>query len=54
MRPPRVVYVSRNPEALAGDLPGIRGAGYRLARAQAVDMFPHTDHIETVAVFERS
>ena len=54
MRPPRVVYVSCNPEALAGDLPGIRGAGYRLTRAQAVDMFPHTDHIETVAVFERS
>ena len=54
MRPPRVVYVSCNPEALAADLPGIRGAGYRLARAQAVDMFPHTDHIETVAVFERS
>jgi 23S rRNA (uracil1939-C5)-methyltransferase len=51
--PPRAVYVSCNPDALAQDLPVILKAGYRVANLQAVDMFPHTDHIETVAVFTR-
>ena len=51
--PPRAVYVSCNPDALAQDLPVILEAGYQVAQLQAVDMFPHTDHIETVAVFTR-
>jgi 23S rRNA (uracil1939-C5)-methyltransferase len=51
--PPRAVYVSCNPDALAQDLPVILKAGYQVAHLQAVDMFPHTDHIETVAVFTR-
>jgi 23S rRNA (uracil1939-C5)-methyltransferase len=51
IRPPRLVYVSCNPEILAADLPVIRRAGYRIARLQPVDMFPHTDHIETVVTF---
>jgi 23S rRNA (uracil1939-C5)-methyltransferase len=51
--PPRAVYVSCNPEALAQELPVILKAGYRVAHLQAVDMFPHTDHIETVVVFTR-
>lgn len=51
LRPPRLVYVSCNPEVLATDLDAIRRAGYRLARLQPVDMFPHTEHIETVASF---
>jgi 23S rRNA (uracil1939-C5)-methyltransferase len=53
LAPPRVVYVSCNPEALAAELPAILGHGYRPVRIQPVDMFPHTPHIETVAVFER-
>ena len=53
MRPAKVVYVSCNPDALAKELPGILRAGYRVARVQAVDMFPHTNHIETVIAFER-
>jgi 23S rRNA (uracil1939-C5)-methyltransferase len=53
MRPPRAVYVSCNPDALAQELPGILKAGYRVSRVQPVDMFPHTDHIETVIAFER-
>jgi len=53
LAPPRVVYVSCNPEALARELPGIRAAGYAVTRAHAVDMFPHTDHIETVVQLER-
>jgi 23S rRNA (uracil1939-C5)-methyltransferase len=53
MRPPTVVYVSCNPEALAKELPGILKAGYRVTRVQAVDMFPHTNHIETVIALTR-
>jgi 23S rRNA (uracil1939-C5)-methyltransferase len=52
MRPSKVVYVSCNPEALAAELPVILRAGYRVTRTQAVDMFPHTNHIETVMVFQ--
>ena len=51
--PQRAVYVSCNPDALAQDLPVILKAGYLVTQLQAVDMFPHTDHIETVAVFTR-
>ncbi len=54
MRPERIVYVSCNPDALAQELPVILKAGYRVSRAQAVDMFPHTDHIETVIAFRRN
>ena len=53
VRPPKVVYVSCNPDALAKELPAILKAGYAPARAQAVDMFPHTNHIETVIAFRR-
>ncbi len=53
MRAPKVVYVSCNPDTLAKDLPVILKAGYRVTRAQAVDMFPHTNHIETVMAFDR-
>ena len=51
--PARAVYVSCNPEALAAELPVILKAGYRVRRIQAVDMFPHTDHIETVVALAR-
>ena len=53
LRPPRAVYVSCNPDALAKELPVILKAGYRATRVQPVDMFPHTDHIETVVSFAR-
>ena len=54
MRPKRVVYVSCSPAALAEELPVILKAGYRVTRVQPVDMFPHTDHIETVMAFTRA
>ena len=50
---PRVVYVSCNPTTLAGDVKTLRGEyGYELLRARPVDMFPHTPHVETVALLE--
>ena len=53
MKPQSAVYVSCNPEALAVELPAIVDAGYAVSRVQAVDMFPHTTHIETVVQLER-
>jgi 23S rRNA (uracil1939-C5)-methyltransferase len=49
---PRLVYVSCNPTTLAGNAATLCGElGYRLERARPVDMFPHTPHVETVALF---
>lgn len=53
LRPPRAVYISCNPEALARDLKQIAGHDYRIVSIQPVDMFPHTAHIETVVVLTR-
>ena len=50
LKPRWATYVSCNPEALARELPRICGYGYRVVSLQPVDMFPHTAHIETVAV----
>ncbi len=49
----RIVYVSCNPTTLASDVKVLRAEyGYELMRARAVDMFPHTPHVETVALLE--
>jgi 23S rRNA (uracil1939-C5)-methyltransferase len=51
---PRIVYVSCNPTTLAGDARRLReDSGYELVRAQPIDMFPHTPHVETVALLTR-
>jgi 23S rRNA (uracil1939-C5)-methyltransferase len=52
--PRRVVYVSCNPATLARDA-GIlvHVKGYRFAAAGVLNMFPHTSHVESVALFER-
>jgi 23S rRNA (uracil1939-C5)-methyltransferase len=49
-RPKRWVYVSCNPATLARDIALLDTEGYRLQEAQPVDMFPHTAHIECVAL----
>ena len=50
----RIVYVSCNPTTLASDVKQLLGEfGYELLRAKPVDMFPHTPHVETVALLER-
>jgi 23S rRNA (uracil1939-C5)-methyltransferase len=53
VRPRIGIYVSCNPEALAADLAGILRHGYQVQSVQPVDMFPHTPHIEAVAVLTR-
>jgi 23S rRNA (uracil1939-C5)-methyltransferase len=54
LAPPRLVYVSCNPTTLAGDTKQLAADwGYRLERATPVDMFPHTPHVETVALLVR-
>jgi len=53
LRPARGILVSCNPEALARELPLAVAEGYRVVRVQPVDMFPHTAHVEAVAVLER-
>ena len=51
--PERLVYVSCNPESFARDARLlVREKGYRLTCARLVDMFPHTAHCESLAVFE--
>ena len=52
--PQRIVYVSCNPATLARDADVlVNRAGYRCAAAGMVNMFPHTAHVESMAVFER-
>jgi 23S rRNA (uracil1939-C5)-methyltransferase len=51
---PRLVYVSCNPTTLAGNAKELAADwGYRLERVRPVDMFPHTPHVESVALLRR-
>jgi 23S rRNA (uracil1939-C5)-methyltransferase len=53
MQPERIVYVSCKPSTLARDLGILAEQGYRTKRVRAVDMFPHTTHVETVCLLTK-
>ena len=53
MAPERVVYVSCDPATLARDILHFQGLGFSLQRVTAVDMFPRTCHVESVALLLR-
>lgn len=51
--PHRIVYVSCNPATQARDI-NLIGSNYKVTRIQPVDMFPHTHHVENIALLERT
>ena len=54
LSPKRIVYISCNPETLARDLLYLVKNGYKVKKIQPVDMFPHTNHVETVVLLVKS
>lgn len=53
LAPEKVVYISCNPETLARDLVYFTKNGYKVKKIQPVDMFPHTNHVETVVLLSQ-
>lgn len=53
LRPQQILSISCNPVSQARDIAHLREAGYRLVRVQPVECFPHTPHIENIALLER-
>ena len=54
LSPPRLAYVSCDPETLARDLKILCNANYTLTRIIPIDMFPQTHHIESVAILHHT
>lgn len=54
LQPERIVYVSCNPATLVRDAEKLIAKGYQLKRSAMIDMFPHTAHLESISLFEKS
>lgn len=54
LAPKRIVYVSCGPDTLARDLKYLTKHGYQVKKIQPVDMFPMTEHVESVVLLSRS
>lgn len=53
LSPKKIVYISCNPETQKRDLFTLTKGGYKVRKIQPVDMFPHTNHVETVALLTK-
>ena len=53
LSPKKIVYISCNPETQARDLSFLVRNGYKVRKIQPVDMFPHTAHVECIALLTR-
>ena len=53
LSPQKIVYISCNPETQARDLSYLTRKGYKVKKIQPVDMFPHTEHVETVCLLTK-
>jgi 23S rRNA (uracil1939-C5)-methyltransferase len=53
LSPEKVVYISCNIETQARDLTFLCKNGYKVKKLQPVDMFPHTNHVESIALLSR-
>lgn len=49
----KIIYVSCNPNTLAEDMRWLRDFGYQLQEVQPVDQFPHTHHVEIIALIQK-
>ena len=54
LSPQKIVYISCNPETQSRDFSYLTRKGYKVKKIQPVDMFPHTEHVETVALLVRT
>ena len=53
LSPKKLVYISCNPETLARDASFLTRKGYKVRKIQPVDMFPHTNHVVTIALLQK-
>ena len=53
LAPKKIVYISCNPETQQRDLRLLTKRGYKVEKIQPVDMFPHTNHVETVVLLSQ-